>query len=300
MVSTYSRPYLALAGFKLCNDALGLASPLLLKLLVEWLSEPHGTRPAPPPAPRAPPFPPTPDPDYGQDYQGAGGAAAMEGGAAWLAVVSGRLAHGASQWASQVAAARRPHANVHHSPPWPPAAPAPAPMPWWWDSALVWELLSPGGRYFGWTAAAALWAACLLRALIASHYNWRLGRLNCQLRAALMCALYKKALMVSASAAAATAPDPGRRSGKGAPGVGGGGSGGSKGEVATLMSVDAGRVVNILLSFHELWSLPLQIAVALYLLYLQVGGTWSQSTVLSRFMYEFLLRTTWVTGLLLG
>ena len=36
------------------------------------------------------------------------------------------------------------------------------------------------------------------------------------------------------------------------------------------MSVDAGRVVNIMLSFHELWSLPLQMAVALYLLYLQV------------------------------
>ena len=42
------------------------------------------------------------------------------------------------------------------------------------------------------------------------------------------------------------------------------------GEVATLMSLDAGRVVNLLGSFHELWSLPLQMAVALYLLYLQV------------------------------
>lgn len=43
------------------------------------------------------------------------------------------------------------------------------------------------------------------------------------------------------------------------------------GEVATLMSVDAGRVVNIMCSFHELWSLPLQMVIALYLLYLQVG-----------------------------
>lgn len=46
---------------------------------------------------------------------------------------------------------------------------------------------------------------------------------------------------------------------------------GATGEVATLMSVDAGRVVNLLVSFHELWSLPLQMAVALYLLYLQVS-----------------------------
>ena len=47
---------------------------------------------------------------------------------------------------------------------------------------------------------------------------------------------------------------------------------GATGEVATLMSVDAGRVVNLLVSFHELWSLPLQMAVALYLLYLQVSA----------------------------
>ena len=47
---------------------------------------------------------------------------------------------------------------------------------------------------------------------------------------------------------------------------------GSSGEdVATLMSVDTGRAVNLLLSFHELWSLPWQIGLALYLLYTQVG-----------------------------
>ena len=38
----------------------------------------------------------------------------------------------------------------------------------------------------------------------------------------------------------------------------------------TLMSVDADRVVNLCLSLHELWSLPLQIAIALWLLYTQV------------------------------
>lgn len=41
------------------------------------------------------------------------------------------------------------------------------------------------------------------------------------------------------------------------------------GRVQTLMSVDADRVVNLCLSFHELWSLPLQILVALWLLYTQ-------------------------------
>ena len=42
------------------------------------------------------------------------------------------------------------------------------------------------------------------------------------------------------------------------------------GRVQTLMSVDAGRVVDLCLALHDLWSLPVQIAVALALLYWQV------------------------------
>ena len=42
------------------------------------------------------------------------------------------------------------------------------------------------------------------------------------------------------------------------------------GAVQTLMSVDADRVVNLCVSLHDLWSLPAQIAIALYLLYTQV------------------------------
>lgn len=38
----------------------------------------------------------------------------------------------------------------------------------------------------------------------------------------------------------------------------------------TLMSVDADRVVALATSAHELWSLPVQIVVALALLYTQV------------------------------
>ena len=35
------------------------------------------------------------------------------------------------------------------------------------------------------------------------------------------------------------------------------------------MSVDADRLVNLCISFHDLWSLPAQIAIALWLLYTQ-------------------------------
>ncbi|KAL6497352.1 ABC transporter C member 13 [Orobanche gracilis] len=37
-----------------------------------------------------------------------------------------------------------------------------------------------------------------------------------------------------------------------------------------FMSVDADRIVNICSSLHDMWSLPLQIGMALYLLYKQV------------------------------
>ncbi|XP_068088685.1 ATP-binding cassette sub-family C member 10 isoform X2 [Hyperolius riggenbachi] len=45
----------------------------------------------------------------------------------------------------------------------------------------------------------------------------------------------------------------------------------STGEVMNLLSTDTDRVSNFYRSFHELWSLPLQLSVTLYLLYQQVG-----------------------------
>ncbi len=42
------------------------------------------------------------------------------------------------------------------------------------------------------------------------------------------------------------------------------------GRIQTLMSVDADKVLGLFIGFHELWSLPFQICIALYLLYLQV------------------------------
>ncbi|KVH98084.1 AAA+ ATPase domain-containing protein [Cynara cardunculus var. scolymus] len=44
----------------------------------------------------------------------------------------------------------------------------------------------------------------------------------------------------------------------------------SEGEIQTFMSVDVDRTVNMCNSFHDMWSLPLQIGIALYLLYTQV------------------------------
>jgi hypothetical protein len=69
-----------------------------------------------------------------------------------------------------------------------------------------------------------------------------------RLRAGLMACLFNQALLVRSADAAAGA------------------------DAATLMGVDAGRVVNLVPSLQELWSMPVQLAVAMWLLYTQVGG----------------------------
>ena len=87
-----------------------------------------------------------------------------------------------------------------------------------------------------------------MQGVLNTQYSFRRGALACQLRAALSCLVFDKALMVSAADMA----------------------GHSAGSVQTMMSVDADRVVNMFSWMHELWSLPLQIVVALGLLYTQV------------------------------
>lgn len=45
----------------------------------------------------------------------------------------------------------------------------------------------------------------------------------------------------------------------------------SSGEIINFMSTDTDRIVNFCPSFHAFWSLPVQVAVTLYLLYRQIG-----------------------------
>ena len=87
-----------------------------------------------------------------------------------------------------------------------------------------------------------------LQALLNCQYTYLQGRLGCRLRAALTCVVFNKSLMLGSVQLSSM----------------------STGQVQTLMSVDADRVVNSAQSLHELWSLPLQIVVALVLLYTQV------------------------------
>ncbi|KAK9825002.1 hypothetical protein WJX81_008465 [Elliptochloris bilobata] len=105
-----------------------------------------------------------------------------------------------------------------------------------------------GSPSFGYWCAALLGLTSAAKALLNAQYNYGQGRLACRLRAAITAAVFDKALLVGGADAAAF----------------------DSGSVQTLMSVDSDRIVALANSAHELWSLPLQILVALVLLYTQV------------------------------
>uniref|UniRef100_A0A7N8YRJ2 ATP-binding cassette, sub-family C (CFTR/MRP), member 10 n=1 Tax=Mastacembelus armatus TaxID=205130 RepID=A0A7N8YRJ2_9TELE len=94
-----------------------------------------------------------------------------------------------------------------------------------------------------------LFAATLLSSVLRNIFVFEVSKVALSARAALVSAIYSKALQVSSSSLA----------------------GFTLGEVVNLMSTDTDRVVNFFNSFHELWSLPFQFSITLYLLYVQVG-----------------------------
>lgn len=94
-----------------------------------------------------------------------------------------------------------------------------------------------------------LFASTLLCAIFRNIFVFEVSKVALAARAALVSAIYGKALRVSSCSLA----------------------GFSLGEVVNLMSTDTDRVVNFFNSFHEVWSMPFRFSVTLYLLYLQVG-----------------------------
>ncbi|XP_034544576.1 multidrug resistance-associated protein 7 [Notolabrus celidotus] len=97
--------------------------------------------------------------------------------------------------------------------------------------------------------ALGLFASTALAAILRNIFEFEVSKVALSARAALVSAIYAKALRVSGSSLA----------------------GSSLGEVVNLMSTDTDRVGNFFNSFHELWSLPFRFSITLYLMYLQVG-----------------------------
>ncbi|NXG44336.1 MRP7 protein, partial [Psilopogon haemacephalus] len=106
------------------------------------------------------------------------------------------------------------------------------------------EPLSHGVLY-----ALGLFAGSFLGALFRNQFNYEVKKVTLMVRAAIISAIYHKALHVSSSSLTRF----------------------TVGEIVNFMSTDATRLLNFCTSFHEVWSLPFQFAITLYLLYEQVG-----------------------------
>ncbi|XP_069568102.1 ATP-binding cassette sub-family C member 10 [Brachyistius frenatus] len=94
-----------------------------------------------------------------------------------------------------------------------------------------------------------LFATTLVCSVLQNIFVFEVSKVALSARAALVSAIYCKALRVGGCSLA----------------------GFTLGEIVNLMSTDTDRVVNFFQSFHELWSLPFRFSITLYLLYLQVG-----------------------------
>ncbi|NXJ16927.1 MRP7 protein, partial [Odontophorus gujanensis] len=106
------------------------------------------------------------------------------------------------------------------------------------------EPLSHGVLY-----ALGLFAGSFLGALLRNQFSYEVQKVMLMVRAAVISAIYRKALRVGCTSLSRF----------------------TVGEIVNFMSTDTSRLVNFCLSFHEVWSLPFQFAITLYLLYQQVG-----------------------------
>ncbi|XP_024633050.1 ABC transporter C family member 13 isoform X1 [Medicago truncatula] len=113
---------------------------------------------------------------------------------------------------------------------------------------LIKFLQQGSASWDGYLLALSLGLTSIIKSFLDTQYTFRLSKLKLKLRSSIMTLIYEKCLYVNLAERSKF----------------------TNGEIQTFMSVDADRTVNLCNSFHDMWSLPLQIGVALYLLYTQV------------------------------
>ncbi|XP_070660846.1 ABC transporter C family member 13 isoform X3 [Malus domestica] len=100
----------------------------------------------------------------------------------------------------------------------------------------------------GYVLAICLGLVSILKSVLDTQYTFHLSRLKLKLRSSIITIIYQKCLSINLAERSQF----------------------TEGEIQTFMAVDSDRTVNLCNSFHDMWSLPLQIGVALFLLYTQV------------------------------
>ncbi|CAG7725549.1 unnamed protein product [Allacma fusca] len=102
----------------------------------------------------------------------------------------------------------------------------------------------------GYYCVGGLFLVTIGAALCNSHFNMCMVEVNLKIKAAVITEIYRKTLNLRKVDVQKF----------------------NSGEIINFLSTDTSRIVNSCASFHALWSQPLQVAVSLYLLYLQIGS----------------------------
>lgn len=110
----------------------------------------------------------------------------------------------------------------------------------------------------GYAYASGLALACLVGAFLSTHYSYLVLRVGLKVRAIVVALVYQKILRAD--------PTELRK---------------SSSEALNLVTTDTDRIVNLCPSLHEAWSLPLQLAVTMFLLWQQVGAAFLAGLVLA-------------------
>jgi len=97
--------------------------------------------------------------------------------------------------------------------------------------------------------AGVVFFSTLVRSVLDLQYAFRSSIISLKIRAAIVGQVYEKILKIPQSSLHSRF---------------------SSGEISNFVSIDADRVSNVVRSFHDIWSLPMQICIALYMLYREV------------------------------
>ncbi|KAJ8755380.1 hypothetical protein K2173_019178 [Erythroxylum novogranatense] len=127
----------------------------------------------------------------------------------------------------------------------------------------------------GYLIALSLGLTSIVKSFFDTQYTFHLAKLKLKLRSGIMTLIYHKCLCVSLAERSKF----------------------SQGEIQTFMSVDADRTINLCNSFHDMWSLPFQIGVALFLLYTQVKFAFVSGLAITILLIPV---NKWISGLIAG
>ncbi|GAB4816583.1 hypothetical protein N2152v2_003629 [Parachlorella kessleri] len=234
LVSAYGRPFFWLAPLKFGSDALNFAGPLLLNALLRHLSRsPSEGHSAAGPAVTGSHEIAAYSSSWGwQGCSGLGAAPLAAGGPSCHVVIAARASGFLGQNGSTSMGTYNDLIGIGSS----------------GGRELWWKHIDESSPAFGYACVALLVGSLVLKAILGGQYSYRMELVAAKIRAAVTTTVFRKSLAINSATLAQL----------------------GTGRVQTLMSVDADRVVNLCTSFFELISLPLQIAIALWLLYTQV------------------------------